>query len=545
MMSETENNALSPETAAPEPSEATPDFVNPFAKIPADWQKHDSVFAVLTLACSVLLVHLSLFGGFRAGFPLSYLLLLCLTVSYMAKVPHQRNALALFAAVASLAASGVFALYNDGLTNVLLFGGTGILYGVFLSYSFSKSTGRNPILRALNSVLVSAFQYIAEPFYAYNAYRKAGDKRGPNRQVLLGLALSVPVLIVVLPLLISSDAAFEGLISTVFSRIGTLILKIILGTALAIFLFSLLFAAKNDFAEKAPKFESAASSSFSPVTIATLLCVLSVIYTVYLLSQLAYFFSAFSGILPAGYSFTLADYARRGFFEICAVCGINTLIILIISHFTARDAKDRIPLPARLFATLICLFSMVFTATALSKMFLYIRSFDLTRLRLLTSIFMIMLLVLNLMLLIYLQNRKFPLIKVCLVFFTVVALAVGYCDIDRTIAAYNVTRYQNGYARNFDVSYLGTLSDSAVPYLITLTDDKNPKVREEAYHQLYYRAHRLEILDEGDQKTKEKGFSLSHYNYTRHRAETLIRKNLKTILAHAPCSEEDPAMIYY
>ena len=47
--------------------------------------------------------------------------------------------------------------------------------------------------------------------------------------MLVGIAISIPVLLVVVPLLISSDAAFENLMVSLFSGAGTLIAKILLG----------------------------------------------------------------------------------------------------------------------------------------------------------------------------------------------------------------------------------------------------------------------------------------------------------------------------
>ena len=49
------------------------------------------------------------------------------------------------------------------------------------------------------------------------------------------------------------------------------------------------------------------------VTLCVALGMISLVYVLYLVSQLAYFSGGFSGILPKGY--TMAEYARRGFFE--------------------------------------------------------------------------------------------------------------------------------------------------------------------------------------------------------------------------------------
>ena len=49
------------------------------------------------------------------------------------------------------------------------------------------------------------------------------------------------------------------------------------------------------------------------------------VYLAYLFSQLAYFVGGFSGILPEG--FTRAEYARRGFFEMTCLAGVNLALM--------------------------------------------------------------------------------------------------------------------------------------------------------------------------------------------------------------------------
>ena len=65
------------------------------------------------------------------------------------------------------------------------------------------------------------------------------------------------------------------------------------------------------------------------VAVNTFLAVLSAVYLLYLFSQSAYFFSAFRGLLPE--EFTVAEYARRGFFEMSVIAVINFIVVSISS----------------------------------------------------------------------------------------------------------------------------------------------------------------------------------------------------------------------
>lgn len=419
------------------------------------------MFAAVTLICSVLFVHLSIFGGFNAGFTASFFLLFALTAAYMIRQRRHFSVFTVFCGLCSLGFSVIFSVYNDNLLNILFFIAAVALYGVFVSGFFTADKALSPIMGALNTLVFNPFDNITAPFRSYGGYRKEKNFKGINKHVLIGILLSVPVLSVVFPLLMSADAAFEGLILSVFSGFGIFILKILLGAAAAVYLFSMLFAAKNGL--KAKNFGISVYNDIKtlpPVTAVTLSTVLSAVYLVYLLSQTAYFFSGFSGILPSGYSFTAAGYARRGFFELCGVCGMNFFMVGVI----------------------ICLVKRTDTAA-----------------------------------------------KCAICCFAVIGLITGFCDVDRTVASYNVNAYESGILKELDVEYLGYLSDSAVPYIAKLTESKNSSVSDAAYSALYYKAENLFEIDGNKVKFKTES-DPARYNYSRENARQIIKKNIKRII---------------
>lgn len=512
---------------------------------PPAWKARDTVFAIITLVSAVFFVSLSLFGGFNIGFTVSYFALFLLTVLYMVKSEINIKPFSLLSGAVSFILSAVFAVFDDSLINTLLFFAVFALYGVFtaVSYTDCENSRHGIIYSALNTLIISPFRFLTEPFRSYGKYCSDNEKKGPNKQVLVGIALSVPVLLVVLPLLISSDAAFEGLMVSLFSGVGKLIAKILLGTLLAIFLFSMLFALKKGLREDESKpYSNTDYINLPAATAVTLFSILSVFYAVYLFSQLAYFFSAFSGILPEGYALTPANYARRGFFELCGVCSINLGLIAIITGLSRRNEEGKIPLSVRITATLICLFSVIFTATAVSKMLLYIGFYGLTRLRLLTSLFMVLLALLFIGVVIYLYLKKFPFAKFIITVLALLALAVGFTDVDRTVALYNVESYKAGKLTELDVAHLGGLSDSAVPYLINLLDAPDAYIREQAATELYFRAeqfYEINTSEYGKIKLKNiKKSDFSSYNYSREQAKKLLRKNIRKIIELKPYVNE-------
>ena len=103
---------------------------------------------------------------------------------------------------------------------------------------------------------------------------------------------------------------------------------------------------------------------------------------------------------------------------------------------------------------------------------------------------------------------------------------MGFFDVDRTIAFYNVEHYKTGQLEEIDVEHLGGLSDSAVPYLVELLGSPDTEVREEAARVLYCRAEKFYEIDTTEYKKiklKEiKESSFSSYNYSREQAKALI-----------------------
>jgi hypothetical protein len=98
-----------------------------------------------------------------------------------------------------------------------------------------------------------------------------------------------------------------------------------------------MFVKKNRYNQEGNVKELQINRVFPIAGAVSFLTVISLTYLVYLFSQLAYFFSAFNGFLPEGYTRTASAFARRGFFEMFAICAINILIISIISAFSKRE----------------------------------------------------------------------------------------------------------------------------------------------------------------------------------------------------------------
>ena len=102
--------------------------------------------------------------------------------------------------------------------------------------------------------------------------------------------------------------------------------------------------------------------------------VFSALYLAFFFVQGRYLFGAFTRTLPE--SFTVAEYARQGFFELCRVMAINFTLFWLVSRTARRESR-----PVRWMTAALLVESMLFAVIAISKLALYIDCFGLTPLR--------------------------------------------------------------------------------------------------------------------------------------------------------------------
>ena len=465
-----------------------PVYYRPTPRQTATSDRRDIVLAVVLLLLAVPGINASLFGGFQLGYTLTSLVITLVSGWYLSR-SGQIRPYGAFCLLAMLACTGVFVWHDDRFTRFCLGAGVVCLSMLALTeYTGQKHRDSGTVgciadvwnlwlLRPLAQVGVSVGAIFRKEQNGQLEKRRCGG-------VLVGLLCAVPVLAVLIPLLIGADAAFEGLMRlTVLEHLGEWLVSVVLGTALFCVSFSRLYSLRHRLGVPQP-ITARKESGLEAAPVCTFLGAISVVYIVYLAAQFAYFTNAFSGILPADY--TAAQYARRGFFEMCVVCAIN-LGLTGGCLGLSRKSEGTAPLVTRLFCLFILLFSLGLVAVSAAKMVLYINSFGLTRLRMLTSLFMAMMAVVVVCVMLRLFLPRFPYMRVCVVLIAVIGLTAAYADADTVVSRYNVSAYQDGRLPEVDVFMLSELSDGAVPYLAELMEDPDESVAADAKEAMYAR----------------------------------------------------------
>lgn len=436
--------------------------------------KRDGIFAIILFGIAASMIDCLLFAGFGIGTSISLVLLTVFAAVYL-KSEEGFNLYAIITGALSVISAVAITISNDKLVVFLSFVITLVLYTVMIYEIANKRRGNiGTIMSSLKLFYDSFNAFFCNLGQGAYAIFKIKDNNGEERKgsigkVVLGLMLAIPVLIIVVPLLVSSDKAFESLISQINGRtVFEIVTVILLGFLLLIMLFGQLFILKNS-----PKKQDSKSEfeGIDPVIIISFLSVISLVYLLYLLSQLAYFFDGFMGVLPL--EFTAAEYARRGFFEICTITAINLTIVALSSALCKKTEKG-MPIILKIICSYLSVFSLLLDATAIAKMVMYVKRFGFTRLRLFTSVFMVFLAILFIVAIfkLYIKNLKY--MKTVLVVGTVFVLALTFFNTDGFISSYNVNAYLKGDLKTVDIAAIEELPTlSKIDGLITLYKEAN------------------------------------------------------------------------
>ena len=447
--------------------------------------RREAVFALLCLVWGIGLCNSLFYGGCNLGFALGTWGLILSCWIYLRKSGCRFSPYARGLLILSLLNAGGFARTDDGGLKFLAW--LLILFAVSLGLCLGAGQNRRrpgsggSLLDAPRAVFIFGFGSLGGTLSALAAAGKteATGKKGGG--AILGILLALPVLAVVCLLLIRADAAFEAVMDVLPRGDGLQewLTSGFFGLAAAALVYSqsLGLSRRPREAAAAPR-----EPKVQPITGNIVLGAVSALYLVYLFSQLAYLGGGFVGLLPE--DATLSAYARRGFFEMALLGTINLGLILLAAALTRREGKlSGLTRGLCLFLGAVTLFLI---AASGAKMLLYISGYGLTRLRVLTQVFMLWLAVVVILVAIWLFRPEFGWMKGGVLLALALSAGLLWMDVDAWIARYNVIAYQEGRLETIDLPHLSVLSDGAVPYIARLTGDRDPLVAETARDILTY-----------------------------------------------------------
>ncbi len=277
-------------------------------------------------------------------------------------------------------------------------------------------------------------------------------KKERSRNILLGIILSVPLLIIITALLSSADLLFGKMTKDMFD--------FVFSSRIINIAFMILFGALSCYcivcgAVRRTKLtgDELIEKKADPAIAITVMSLIGIIYLVFCSIQVVYLFA--NGLFALPEEFTLA------------VTVINITLILIC---TSAFRKNRI---LNGILTVITIGTYIMIASATYRMLLYIGAYHLTFLRLFVLLFLLIDALVLAGVIIFVYHRKFPLFGYCIAVGTVCYLAFSFGKPDYYIADYFLAQESQFKFEDFTYLTAGLSLDAAPAVLPFLADSES------------------------------------------------------------------------
>lgn len=277
---------------------------------------------------------------------------------------------------------------------------------------------------------------------------KEKPRTGQVGGIFLGILITIPALLIILPLLISADAGFQSLMGELLSCMGASLTgvfwRMIFALPVSLYLFGLIFGGihgrHTDHFQEEKLTASAKAVRIMPDTaVCTALTVICLVYCLFIGLQGSYLFSAFAGRIPE--ELTYSEYARRGFFELCRICLWNLIFTGCAGGFARSSRREHKGLGGLIL--LLSVLTLLLLATAVSKMGMYISVYGLTVNRILPLFFMLWMVIVFVCVLLR-QWKTFPAVRVCVMAGAVIFCLMCVFPIEQWAESYNIWARMRG-----------------------------------------------------------------------------------------------------
>ena len=475
----------------PDVLEPAPHRMHKDAKAVPLYGKNDKMFLAGALLLGILFTWL--FYGKYPGVsvPLFTIAFYALFFAYVRPVPDKKDIFGWFLCIPVLMISLTFLIFRNIVLmwlNILTLPWLIVLQTILVTGTNSfKWYSPGIIADLLFGAFARCLIHIAKPFRVFGSIvrsKKDGGKKSIAVRVVAGLAVALPILLVLLLLLASADMVFGKLVEKLPEFLNSLNAADILGKALLtffIFLVSFSFIWSLKLKEKFTGNENELISGKSadekrrwdPVILITATACIDLLYVIFVIIQFAYLFGR-SG-LPEG--FTYSEYARKGFTELILVSLLNIGFLGLTLTYAKKGTRG-MDITFRILNTITVCCTYVILLSAYYRMLMYEEAYGFTFLRIMTQAFMIFLFVLFSIALAGVWNDRVPLLKSFIAVAVVAFTIINYINVDAVIARKNVDRYF--VTGEIDLYYLNSLSKDAASELVRLADADDPEVAEDA-----------------------------------------------------------------
>ncbi len=327
-------------------------------------------------------------------------------------------------------------------------------------------------------------------------------KRETTSDVIRGVVMALPVILVFLLLFASADLVFNKFLTDLVHLdlpeefIGQMVFMgfVILGS-----LGALAYVFMNR-----QTGESSAADSDKPVTrlsvvqVSVFLGVIDALFLLFITFQLRYLFGGQANIIEQG--FTYADYAHKGFIELIMVALISLVLILTAERYVNRRESSHMA-SFKTTALILIIGVIVIMASAFKRLHIYQDAYGFTILRFYVSAFIIWLSALFLAFGYKILKSKRDQFFAYAIFVGVIAF-VGVMNVvnpEGIIVRQNITHYEK--TGKLDTYYFQQLSEDAVSAMMPLLRASDSQVRAQVAARLYYRKQQWGLKENAWQET--------------------------------------------
>lgn len=314
--------------------------------------------------------------------------------------------------------------------------------------------GFGKYVHSIFSVIFGSIANLTEPFSDAACYQKEskGKKHSSVMYVLIGVAVALPLLLIVILLLSSADAVFDQFIKNINWEFGDFV-----GTVVTFFFaFFAAYCGFRYLGKGALKAEQKEAARYEPIIAETVLSLLSVVYIFFCMIQILYLFY---GKMQLPENYTYAEYAREGFFQLLFVCILNLVIVLVVLKHFPKKAMIKALL------TVISCCTYIMVASSAFRMSLYVQNYQLSFLRILVFWGLAVIALFLTGIVIQIFKNDFPLFRYGMVMFSICYLVLSFGRPDYWIARYNLSAAEQGTGEDVDYWYLADLSTDAAPVI--------------------------------------------------------------------------------
>lgn len=461
-------------------------------------------------------------------------------ISILTKSKKVKNKKAFILAVPIILLSSTYFIYNNMLFYIMNIIVISLLFVTMTIMALTEQITIKKVTSKAFLMVFGAFDYLGKAIKEIGKYifgikdnkaeehKKENKKKKTIKQILIGCAIAIPILIIVISLLLSADiimkeaiekGAYFILTTISIETITSLICRIAIIICLFIYLVALILnLIKKDSIYNEDYIEETDSNqeykiNIEGIIINTVLTLLNIIYLIFTITQTIYFTQQISEVGNLNY----AEYARTGFFQLMLVSVINFAIIFItrLNEKKVSKANSRYTKGMNI---VLAIFTIIILVLSILRMNLYEQAYGYTFLRLMVYFIQITELILIIPTIAYIINKKVKIIRSYIIILICAYIVINYVNIDKIIAKQNIDRYfksENIETAEIDYYYLqNNLSTDAVPEMIRLLEVKDEKVKDEMKN--YFRKLKVEIEKE-ERKWQE-------YNISIERAKEEIQK---------------------